>query len=147
MGPKVTYLKRIVLRPSDLGHYFKDFAPKITFLNRDLESLKPSNFWNWVQYQNLMVLRISKLRQIALKMGLKLIYLKLIVLKASVLGQYFKDLAPKIAYRNKDLGSLKPFKTWNWVKYQNLMVLRIFKIRRNCLTNGSQSNLCQVYSL
>ena len=55
MGPKVTYLKLIVLKPSVLGQNFKDLAHKITYLNRDLGSLKPSKFWNCVHYQILMV--------------------------------------------------------------------------------------------
>ena len=58
MGPKVTYLKLIALMPSVLGQYFNDLAPKITYLKRDLRFLKPSKVFNWIQFQNLMVLKI-----------------------------------------------------------------------------------------
>ena len=80
-------------------------------------------------------------------MGHKVTYLKLIAFKPSVLGQYFKDLAPKITYLNRDLGSLKPSKILNWTQYQNLIILRIFKNIPNCPKNGSQSNLSQIYKL
>ena len=48
--------------------------------------------------------------QIALKMGFKVTYLKLIALRPSVLGLFFKDLAAKTTYVYRDLGSLKPSK-------------------------------------
>ena len=82
-----------------------------------------------------------------MKIGPKLTYLKLKVLTPSVLGQYFKVFALKITYVNRDLGSLKPSKVWNWVQYQNLMVLRIFKISSNCPKNGFKSNLSQDYRI
>ena len=50
LDPKVTYLKLIALTPSILRQYFKDLGPKITYLNKDLASLKPIKVKNWVQY-------------------------------------------------------------------------------------------------
>ena len=64
-----------------------------------------------------------------------------------VLGQYFRDLRPKITYLNRDLGFLKPSKNWNFLQYQNLMVLRIFQIGPNCPKIGSKGNLSKAYIL
>ena len=84
--------------------------------------------------------------RIALKFGPKVTYLKLLVLWPRVLGQFFNDLASKITYLNRDLGFLKPSKFVNWVQYQNLMLLKIFKIGQKLPKNGSQTNLSQAYS-
>ena len=132
LSPKVTYLKLISLRPSVLGQNFKDLVPKITYLNKDLGSLKPSKVCKQVQYQHSMVLRIFKITPNCPKNLCQVNYLRLIVLRLRVLGQYFKDLTPKITYLNKDFGSLKLCKVWTQFLYQILMVLRIFKIGPNC---------------
>ena len=69
------------------------------------------------------------------------------MLRRSVLGQYFKDLGPKFTYLNMDLFSLKPSNVSKWVKYQNLMLLNIFKVRINYVKTVFQGNLSQAFSL
>ena len=48
LGPKVTCPKLVALMPSVLKQYFKDSGPKITYLNKNLGTLKPSKVWNCV---------------------------------------------------------------------------------------------------
>ena len=60
-----------------------------------------------------MVLRIIKIGPNCPEMGPKLLYVKLIPLRPSVLEQYFKELGLKITYLNNVLGSFKHTKVWN----------------------------------
>ena len=50
LGPKITCLKLVALRPSVLRQYFKDLGPEITYFNKTLGFLKQSKVCNWVKY-------------------------------------------------------------------------------------------------
>ena len=85
-GPKVIYFKLIALRHYILRQYFEDLGPKYNYLNEDLGTLKPSKVVNRVQYKNLMVFMIFKIRpncpnfwsqgNLSQAYGLKALYIK-----------------------------------------------------------------------